>query len=422
MAKTLHRLTELFVRTVKVPDRYSDGGNLVLQVTKSKRTGNINKSWVFAFQIDKRYREMGLGAYPKDRGLGEARDKAKELRQLLVDKIDPIEDRDRRARAIAAEAAKDKTFAEVGAEFIQLHEDEWRSPSSLQKWKASLERDAKPIAQLPVGGITIAHVVDMLTPLWKAKPTTAAKTRARIERVFAYAIAKGYRPRELGNPADATTLKELLGKVSAQAQKKRERTGRAANFLALPFAEMPALMAELRKDGSVRAMALEFCTLTAARTNEVIGATKGEFDLATATWVIPATRMKSNREHRVPLSPRALQIVTERLKHGERLFDIPEKAMLKVIMALPLTKGRATTHGMRASFKTWAEERSNFDTKLIEAALAHRFADSKTEEAYMRGDLFEKRRKLMQEWAKFVDPRNARQAGGGEVVPLRKRR
>src|SRR5262249_3315506 len=155
----LHRLTELFVRTTKVPDRVSDGGNLILQVTKSKRTSNINKSWVFGYQLNKRYREMGLGAYPKDRSLAEARAKAKELRQLLVGGSDPIEDRDRRARAIAAEAAKDKTSAEVFAEYIKLREDEWRA-ATLEKWKHSLEVDAKPLAKLPVGGITIAEVAD----------------------------------------------------------------------------------------------------------------------------------------------------------------------------------------------------------------------------------------------------------------------
>jgi integrase len=432
MAKTLHRLTELEVRKVKEPGRYADGGNLILQVTVGKRSGKVNKSWVFAYQLGKKlsrktgkeipgYHEMGLGAYPKDRGLSEAREKAKELRQLLIDKIDPLQERDRRARAIAADSAKDKTFAEVRAEFIEAHEHEWGGASSVQKWRASLEQDAKPIAALPVSGITIAHVVDMLTPLWTSKPTTAAKTRARLEQVFAYAIVKGYRPRELGNPADATTVKVLLGKVSAKVKQKRERTGRAEHYNALPFLEMPELSAELRKDGSLRAQALEFCILTAARTNEVIGATRSEFS-EKGLWVIPAERMKGGREHRIPLSARAQQIVADRLEaHGDRPFDIPEKAMLKLLMALPLTAGRATTHGMRAAFKTWCEESTGFDSKLIEAALAHRLGNSKTESSYMRGDLFEKRRRLMLEWAKFVgDPGNARRTG--KVLPLRNAR
>lgn len=264
----------------------ADGGNLLLQVTRGEAE-HIRRSWVFRYELNGRRREAGLGPL-HTRGLAEAREEAKRLRLLLLDGIDPLDQRRRAAEERAVEAAKDKTFAQVAAAYLDAHGDDWRNAKHAAQWRTSLTHDAKAIAHLPVAAIGTEHVLDVLKPIWRVKPETASRTRGRIERVLAYAIAAGYRKREDGNPARWDGhLQELLGSKAKALKAKRERTGRSGHHAALPYQAMPEFMAELRQLDSLSGCALEFTILTVARTGETIGATWAEFDLDAAIWTVP---------------------------------------------------------------------------------------------------------------------------------------
>ena len=248
------------------------------------------------------------------------------------------------------------------------------------------------------------------------KPETASRTRGRIERVIAYAIAAGYRKAEDGNPARADGhLQELLGSKAKAQRAKRERTGKAEHHAALPFNDMPAFMAALRALDSLSARAAEFTILTAARTNETIGATWDEIDIAAKVWTVPASRMKAGKEHKVPLSDRAVDVL--RGLPGERSGPIFPLSNMAALMCVKGLNPNVTVHGFRSTFMDWAHEQTAFPKVVIDMALAHTVGD-KVEAAYRRGDLFAKRRKLMEAWQGYC---GTPAAIGANITQLRKR-
>jgi integrase len=389
--RTLHRLNSRQVRAVKPGKRgalmLADGGNLYLQVT-GKDDGPY-KSWVFRYERDGRRHDLGLGPLHTI-SLAEARDKALDLRHQLLDDIDPLEAR-RQARkhrlARRAAEAGEVTFRYCAEQCIASHSDGWKNSKHRAQWRSTLATYTYPIlGDLPVDIISTAHVVRVLEPIWKKKSETASRVRGRIEKVLGWATVRGFRSGD--NPARwRGHLAELF------AAKSRVR--KAEHHPAMPYTELPAFMAELRGRDSLSARALELAILTATRTGEVIGATWDEIDLKAKTWTIPAGRMKAGKEHRVPLTDRALKILSTLPRRGKLVFPLSNMAMLELLRGM---RPGLTVHGFRSTFRDWAAERTSYPNHIAEKALAHVVAD-KVEAAYRRGDLFEKRRRLMAEWA-----------------------
>jgi integrase len=420
MARLVKRLSARKVATARPRKRldsqlFSDGGGLYLQ-TKRWPEGHVTRSWVFRYELRGVRREAGLGA-THTRDLKEARDEAKAMRQLLLKGVDPIEYRDKDIEAKAVEAAKDKTFAEVARQYLATHRHDWKNAKHAAQWETSLTKEAKAITNLPVAKIDTAHILQVLEPIWRVKPESASRTRGRIERVLAYAIAANYRRREDGNPARWDgSLKELLGSKSHAQRAKHERTQKTGHHLALAYQALPGFMAALRKLDSLSAHALEFTILNAARTGETIGASWREFDLHEKTWTIPASRMKMGRPHKVPLSDRVVQILKSLPHDGDKVFPLSNMAMLECVRGL---KPGITVHGFRSTFADWAHEQTAFAKVTIDQALAHAIGD-KVEAAYRRGDLFEKRRQLMAQWSAFLASPPVEKAAG-KVTPIRRK-
>jgi integrase len=395
---------------------YHDAGcrGLYLQVT-SAAAGGVNRSWILRYMLDGRPRKMGLG--PADLvSLAEARDRATQARKLArVDAIDPIEQRRTERAAKRAEAARAMTFAECCERYIAAHQAGWSNERHRQQWPETLEAYAYPVmGDLPVSSIDTPIVMKVIEPLWNTKQETAARLRARIERVLSWATVRGLRSGE--NPARwRGHIDQLL------AQRNKARTTR--HLPAMSYGEIPAFMRELREREGIAERALELCILTAARTGEVLHAPWSEFDLAEKAWTIPAARMKSGSEHRVPLSERAVAILAKLPRKGAHLFE-GHRAHMTMLKALHRMGRRdLTVHGFRSSFRTWAGERTAFPPDLAEAALAH-VIGSKTERSYNRGTLFEKRRKLMEAWASYCSkaPADDVVPPPGNVLPIGKAR
>src|ERR1035437_6096688 len=372
---------------------------------------------------------MGLGlALADGLSLSEARAKRDEMRAMVVRGIDPLEARDAARAHAKVNAAKSITFKEAATEFIATHRAGWRSVKHSTQWTASLERDAYPIlGALPVSEIGVAAVLNVLQPIWDTKRETANRLRGRIEAILDWAKAREFRTGE--NPA------RWRGHLNMLLTAKRPPRGPAhLNLLrpatppprkhhaSLPFANLGTFMLDLRGRDGVGASALEFAILTAARTNEALGARWPEIDMSAKVWTVPGERMKSGREHRVPLSDAAMAVLEKMRGYnltGDFIFPnisrgrpLSNMALLKQLERMD--RADITTHGFRATFKTWATERTNFANEIIEAALAHVIGDT-TEQAYSRGDLIEKRRRLMDAWADFC----AAPSSTGSVVPIR---
>jgi integrase len=406
VARRLNRLTARAVATATKPGLHADGGGLYLRVGRGGA-----KSWCLRYMLEGKAREMGLGGLSKV-GLADARKKAAEHRLLLVDKVDPIERREAANSAKKIEAARSMTFQDCATAYIKTHEAGWRNAKHRQQWENTLATYVFPtFGSLPVAGVDVAIVMQVLEPLWRTKPETAGRLRGRIEAVLDWARARGFRDGE--NPARwRGHLSNLLP--------ARSKVRAVKHHAALPYAETGAFMTDLRTREGVAADALEFLILTAARTGEVIAGRWPEIDFAARMWTVPAARMKSGREHRVPLTAAAIAIL-RRLRGQDEQFLFPgtkpgqglsNMALLKVLERMG--RGDLTAHGFRATFKTWATERTNFPRELVEAALAH-VLDDKTEAAYQRGDMLEKRRRLMDAWVEFC----AKRAPAGAVVNLR---
>lgn len=386
-------LTWKKVEALKRPGTYGDGGGLYLQVTSTEA-----KSWILRYQLDGRRRMMGLGSIEGVR-LAAARKLAQDARSLLAKGEDPIEAREAQRAAQRLAEAQAVTFKQAAKQYIEAHEASWRNAKHRWQWGKTLEDHVYPtLGHLPVGAIDTALVLKCLEPIWHTMPETAARLRGRIETVLAAATARGQRSGP--NPAQWRNHLDQLLPARSKLRRVKHRS-------ALPYAEMPSLMANLRALDSVSARALEFCILCASRTNEVVGAQWPEIDLATKLWTVPAERMKANREHRVPLSDRAVAILKEvsKVRPGSYVFpgwrNGEPLSGMALLMCLRRLRSAYTVHGTaRSSFRDWAAEQTSFPNIVAEAALAHVVAD-KTEAAYRRGDLLEKRRALMQAWADY---------------------
>ena len=425
--RTSNKLTPAKVKAVSKPGLYGDGLGLYLQVSAFE-----TKAWIFRYMLDGRARKMGLGPCHTI-GLAEARQKAEEARKRLLDGCDPIEDRDaaREARKAAAakvqaDAARVMTFKQCADAYIKAHRAGWKNPKHAAQWEATFAETRRgrtvfpavtaAINNLPVAEIDTPLVLKVLEPIWREKTETATRVRSRIELVLSWAAAREYRKGE--NPArwrgHLQTMLPAPGKIA-----------RVEHHRAVPYREIGEFMAALRERQGVSARALEFTILTAVRTSEAIEARWSEFDLAEKVWTIPAERMKAGREHRVPLSARVLEILEGLPREGDFLFPgarkdrpISNMAMLELVRGM---RGMgATVHGFRSTFRDWAAEQTTYPGEMCEIALAHVVSD-KTEKAYRRGDMMEKRRQLMSDWATFCETsrnqaQDASEKGGPQHV------
>ena len=394
------RITALFVKHLRRPGKYADGGNLYLQVRKSTRsieTDRVTKSWLFRYSRFSRDTWLGLGPYP-DVTLSEARDLATRERKKMRQGIDPLTDK--RARRIAARTAHENmlTFAECAELYIESQIPGWSNPKHIEQWRSTLKNLAGPIiGHLPVDQVNTALIMRCVEPIWATKTETASRLRGRIESVLDWSAVRGYRKGD--NPARwRGHLDKLLPRPS--------QVVRVKHHAALPYTEVGAFMLQLREDTGVAARALELLILTAARTNEAIKAQWSEIDLDRKIWTVPAERMKSKRSHRVPLSAAAVAVLTA-VKGRDKTYVFPghkrnshlsNVAMLKVLRRLERTG--ITVHGFRSTFRDWCAESTNYPAEVAEMALAHTLRD-KTEAAYRRGDLLEKRARLMADWARY---------------------
>ena len=377
------------------PGMHNDGDGLWLSVKVSG-----GKNWLFRYTFRGRRREQGLGS-AHTVSLTEARESARKMRNIILKGLDPIEVRRKERAALVP------TFKECATRFIETHRSEWANPKHAQQWERTLETYAFPvIGRIPVDQIETPDIIKVLTPIWTEKTETANRVRGRIERILASAAAQNLRPRE--NPA---TWRNHLDQVFP----KPSRIRKVRHHRALPWAEVPAFLKRLRKQKGIGSRALEFLILTAARSGEVRGATWAEIDLDRTIWTVPAERMKNGREHRVPLSKQALSVL-EKIPHlGAEDFLFPairggklsDMAMTTILRKMNVD---AVPHGFRSSFRDWAAESSTYPHDVCEMALAHTIAN-KVEAAYRRGDLFKKRKRLMQDWADYcdhaVEPRSA---------------
>jgi integrase len=410
---TVHKLKS------KKPGLHADGGNLYLQIYRGR--GGINRSWVFRFKPPGRpERDMGLGSLDTI-GLAKARQLAAECRGLVASGVDPIEHR-RQARAKLMAAVRVPTFDEAARSYIAAHRPSWRNPIHAKQWVTSLETYASPIiGKLPVNAITTDHVMNVLEPIWQAKTDTAKRVRGRIETVLNYAAARKHRSGD--NPARwAGHLSELLARPS--------RLAPVQHHAALDYRAIGEFMADLRGREGIAALALEFTVLTCARTAETLGATWDEIDFDEGVWTVPAHRIKAGKEHKVPLGKAALAVLNKVKEITSKIGGAVAKSELvfpndrtggrmssNALLALlkRMKRPDVTTHGFRSCFRDWAAEATNFPHQAAELALAHKVAD-KVEAAYRRGDMFNKRRLMMEAWAGYC----ARPiAGKGSVVAFR---
>lgn len=399
-SRQIHRLNALRVSREVEPGYHADGGGLYLQISRSG-----SRSWIFRYSLFKRSREMGLGALSLV-SLAEARTEAARCRKLLAEGIDPIEDRKARAQAAVPDGLP---FREAAKDYIDAHRSSWKSDKHAQQWENTLATYAYPvIGDTDVGEVDTPLVVRILQPIWSKKPETASRVRGRIECVLDAAKALGKRSGE--NPA---RWRGHLDKILP----KRERSRRVQHHPALPWQHMPEFLRDLANRTAPAACALELLILTAARTSEVLLARPEEFDLAAGIWSIPAERMKMERPHRVPLSARAVEVVEEAIKTaGGYLFPgaKPGKPLSNMAMLNLLERmghGDITVHGFRSSFRDWVAECTEYPDSLAEMALAH-LVESKVEGAYRRGDMLERRRRLMEDWARYCGGQTA------VVVPI----
>lgn len=404
MAREIERLTAGKVRLAIKPGMYADGLGLFLRIGP---TGA--KSWIYRYADGKtgsgrqRNREMGLGPLHTI-GLAEARERARQQRQVRLDGGDPI------ATRRAARPAKAMTFREAAAAYMASMEKGW-SRKSAEQWRASLETYAYPvIGELAIGAVDKPAVLRVIAPIWNDLTETANRVRARIESIIGWAVQNGHRP-EGANPATWKGALEFAGLPP------RGKIARTEHFAAMPYAEVPAFMATLRarkfRTAGIPAKALEFAVLTAARANEITGAVWPEIDLEARLWTIPAERMKMARSHRVPLSEAALTILQALPRKGPKVFPGCSGNAMPYVLSTTSGGADVTQHGFRSSFRDWCAEQG-VAREVAEAALAHAKGDAVLS-AYERTDFLDRRRPIMQAWASFC----AGSAASGNIVQLR---
>jgi integrase len=404
MGLTVNRIARL------KPGRYGDGHGLYLQIISK-----TNRSWLLRYERGGRERWMGLGPL-HTYDLQQARERARKARQQLFDGTDPLDARKAERAARALEAARAITFEKATIAYHDGHAPQWGSRKYVEGVLSTLKRYAFPqLGGLPVASIDTGLVLKAVEPIWHEKPVTADRVRNQIERVLDWAYTRGYRTGD--NPA---RWRGHLETVLPSPQKLRSKK----HLPALPWAELPTFWAELCKQQGVAARALQFTILTAARTGEVINAVWDEIDFKAGTWTIPAVRMKAHREHRVPLSDAALELLKALPREATNKFVFvgPRKDGLKAL-AMPRVLARMgrrdiVVHGFRSTFRDWAAEVTSAPNHVVEQALAHTIGNA-VEKAYRRGDLLAKRTRLMADWAHYT---TAPSKANSKVVPMRGRK
>jgi integrase len=421
MGKLVNQLSDRVVKNAKEPGQYADGAGLYMLVSKSG-----TKSWGFRYRFKTKAHDIGLGSYPIVT-LAEARQKVAECRKLLHNDIDPLEARNaarveaQRAVPVVEQVPEAVTFAYCARECFKVLEPEFKNAKHAAQWIATLKTYAFPVfGTVPVDAVTTEMVKRVLDPIWATKTETATRVRERIEKVLDWAKVSGYRDGE--NPA------RWRGHLSF-TMSKPSKIKKVKHQPALPYKRLGAFLAALCARTGFASLALEFAVRTAARSGEVRGATWGEFDLDNGTWTVPGERMKGGEDHRVPLVGRALEIVTELSKNkvGDHVFPADEDkplsdmTLLAVIKRMngvaklkpgeeaptpiwfdPKTGSAIVPHGFRSTFRDWAGETTNFPREVCEMALAHKQGD-KTEQAYWRGDVYDKRIELMRAWDQYCN-------------------
>jgi integrase len=383
MRRQGNKLTAAAVRAASKPGLYGDGHGLYLQVSSFD-----TKAWVFRFTIEGRPRKMGLGPLHTV-SLAEARKRAAEVRLKAHDGIDPIEDKQAQRAHKRLAFAKAMTLKQAADAYIEANRAAWKNAKHAKQWASTFGATTAAVNDLAVSTIDTGLVLSVLEPIWIKKPETAVRVRGRIEAVLDWAKVRGFRDGE--NPA------RWRGHLDHILPKKL-RIASIEHLDALPYHSISAFMAELRTKEGVTARTLEFAILTAARSGEILGAQWDEIDFDAKLWTIPANRMKGKKEHRVPLSDRAIEILETLPRDGERLFvGLGRDGMLECLRQL---RDEGTVHGFRSSFRDWAAETTAYPNELLEIALAHTIGN-KAEAAYRRGDMMEKRRRLMADWAGY---------------------
>ena len=391
------KLTARKVATAKA-GKYSDGGNLYLIVSD---TGA--RKWVLRYTWRGRAKELGLGSATSV-PLADAREKAADARRTIAQGFNPIDVRKRDGGI--------PTFGKMADDVVDALSAGFRNEKHKAQWRSSLETYAAPLRSKPVDTIGTDDILAVLKPIWQKKAETASRVRGRIEKVLDAAKAKGFRDGE--NPA------RWRGHLDHLLPKPLKLT--RGHHAAMSYENVPRFIGQLRKRDATAALALEFCILTAARSGEVLGMRWPEIDMDKNIWTVPAMRMKAGREHRVPLPPRAIVILKKlaKLKQGDFVFEgqrrnKPLSGMAMQMMLRRMKIDDATVHGFRSSFRDWAGNVTNFPREITEMALSHVIGD-KAEQAYRRSDALDKRRKLMEAWANYCEPK-----ASGTVVQLTRR-
>ncbi|MEQ8710232.1 MAG: tyrosine-type recombinase/integrase [Rhodospirillales bacterium] len=407
MARPINKLSARFVATASDKGRYADGLGLYLQVGD-----NANKAWIYRYKADGKERQMGLGPVHTV-SLAEARTKAAECRKMLLEGQDPIECQRREKTKLKAEILKVHTFKECAQAVLRAKGAEWNNAKHAKQWPSTLKSYVYPVfGDLAVNDIDTGLVLQVLEPIWNDKPETARRVRGRIETVLDWAKARGWREGE--NPA---AWRGHLDKLLAS----HSRAQTVKHHGALPYAEIAVFMEALRQHETESAACLEFLILTAARTGEALKMKWDELDLENKLWIVPASRMKAKREHRVPLSAEAIAVLDrmKAVRSSDFVFTGQNTSKPMSNGAMPALLRRMgyneiTVHGFRSTFRDWGAEQTSYPNEVLEMALAHSVG-SKVEAAYRRGDLFDKRHRLMKDWAAYcTEPRQ-----NGAVVPIR---
>jgi len=396
MGREINKLSQFKLASYTKRGAYSDGGGLYLQVSKWG-----TKAWIFRYERLGKRHLMGLGPLHTV-SLAEARTRARQARQLILDGKDPLDIKRDNKVAEMLSKAKEKTFEECAEEYLRVKVASMGNDTHRKQWRSTLEQYAFPLLRaVPVNQIDTPLVLRVLRPVWDRTPETASRLRGRIERILAFAGVQGYRSKD-DNPA----------RWRGHLQEMFVTNGKQKHHEALPFDQLPAFMEGLRNADSLAAKALEFTILTAARTAEVLGADWSEIDLGSKLWTIPAERMKAKQEHMVPLSDRAVEIL-ESLpsREGKPFVGLSKMSMWRLVRG-----SGHTVHGFRSTFRDWAGDRTAYPHEVIEFALAHQIPD-KASAAYRRYRALDKRRRLMADWARYCESTHAQNTA--ELIPLR---
>jgi integrase len=410
MPKKARELSAYQVKRFKDAGLYAVGGvaGLHLQITDRGA-----RSWILRVVIGDRRRDLGLGGYP-DTTLEQAREKARDMRHQIWQGVDPVAARKAAQDALRAADAKRLTFDQAALQCWRARSQEFKNDKHAKQWLSTLELYASPVlGNLPVDQIEVAHIVKVVEPIWTTKTETASRVRGRIETVLEWAKASRYRTSG-ENPAKWETLKHVLPTPS--------KVRKIKHYAALPWQEMGAFMADLRKREGMGARALEFAILTAARSGEVRGATWDEIDFKAKLWTIPAERMKAGKKHRVPLSEPTIKLLKAlpRFEGSPYVFPAVRGGMLSDMSISAVTRRMGldvVPHGFRSSFKDWCRTSTAFPDEVSELALAHVNSDA-TRAAYARDELLTQRQKIMADWAKYCGTLPRKSA---KVVPIRGR-